>query len=468
MKKTVLFFISIFWLGNLSSQNWVNVIDSMPNSHPFIYCSVVDTINNLMYIGGDFQQINNLKTKGIVKYDGVKFDTLGAGLDPQWAGLFTTSQPKKLIMFQNKLYVTGNFERAGKYYTPNLARWNGTSWDSTDFKLRNSGSVGTAWHMDVYNNELYVAGGFDSIGGIKCNNFAKFDGVSWHDIGYPYNTCVTAIANYNGKLYMSGEVSSGSSCANLAYYDGISWHPWAGVYGNVNKGVFGMKVIDSMLYVYGRFYSIGGTNCMGLAAWNGTKWFGFGKGVGVDGTIWNVSKFNGEIYVNGIFDSINDLSSSNGLFNFYTDLAKFDGTKWCTFMEPFNNTVSFTTEYNNELYMGGAYLEIGSHTPAMPLTKWIGGSTSVNCGANIDAGLNEYYEKINFLISPNPTKSIINIIDEQNQLQNSTIEITNALGEVVFSSSFSNQIDISHLQSGMYFLTVQDNSKKKTVKIIKQ
>ncbi|MBI3519501.1 MAG: T9SS type A sorting domain-containing protein [Bacteroidetes bacterium] len=71
------------------------------------------------------------------------------------------------------------------------------------------------------------------------------------------------------------------------------------------------------------------------------------------------------------------------------------------------------------------------------------------------------------LIYPNPANSILNISNEQNQLQNSTIRIKNPLGQTVYSSPFRNQIDISLLSSGIYFLTIEDRSNKKTVKIIK-
>lgn len=443
----------------------------MPNSHPFVTVCEKDTINNILYLGGDFQQINNINTKGIVKYDGVKFDSLGAGFDPQWKGIFTGSKPNAMKMFQNKLYVSGTFKRAGQYYSENFASWNGTDWDAIDYRMRQGNTSGTAWNLDSYNNELYVGGNFDSIGGIKTNNFAKFDGVNWHSLSYPYYTCVSGMANYKGKLYMSGEVSSGSSCSNLAYYDGVNWHPWVGVLGNVNKGVFGLKVIDSLLFVYGRFYSVGGTNCSGLAAWNGTKWLGFGKGVEKVGTIHNIAKVNGELYIMGIFDSINELSTGQGVFNYYTNIAKFDfvNQKWCTFMPPMGNGVAFATEYNNELYFGGSYLTINdASTPAMPFTKWIGGTTSVNCGAFVDVGVSEYTDVFHFSIYPNPTNGILNIKDEENLLQNATIQIKDYFGQHIFSSPFNSQIDLRNLSTGMYFLTVENGNNSKTVKIVKQ
>ena len=446
------------------------MIDSMPNySHTDFNSGVVDTINNVLYLGGPFQEINNLKSKAITKYDGLKFDTLGAGLDPQWAGIFTPTQVKKTIIFQNKLYVTGQFQKAGKYYSPNLARWNGSDWDTVNFRFKNGNSTGVAWHMDVYNNELYLGGNFDSIGGIKANNFAKFDGVNWHSVSYPYNTCVSAIANYKGKLFMAGEVTSGSSCANLAYYDGISWTPWVGILGDITKNVVGMKVIDSMLFVYGRFYSIAGTNCMGLAAWNGTKWFGYGKGVGATGTIRDVSKINGDLYISGVFDSINELSTSSGGINNLTNIAKFDLTNntWCTIMDAPNNIITFTIEYNNAMYIAGGFTAIGT-TPVLPLLKWIGGNSTISCGSTVDVGLTEFINDFKFSIYPNPTTSTINIVDENNQLQNATIQIKNNLGQLVFISSFTSQINLSSLSAGMYFLTIEDKSSKKTIKIIKQ
>jgi hypothetical protein len=71
-------------------------------------------------------------------------------------------------------------------------------------------------------------------------------------------------------------------------------------------------------------------------------------------------------------------------------------------------------------------------------------------------------------IYPNPTTSKINIDDEKNQFQNSTIEIKNYLGQVVFTTPFASQINLQNLSAGMYFLTLQDKSNSKTVKFIKQ
>lgn len=87
---------------------------------------------------------------------------------------------------------------------------------------------------------------------------------------------------------------------------------------------------------------------------------------------------------------------------------------------------------------------------------------------NSTIGVNELTTLNSINIYPNPATSVINIIDEQNELQNSTIEIKNYLGDVVYSSSFSSQINLSYLSSGMYFLTIHTDHNSKTIKLVKQ
>ena len=70
-------------------------------------------------------------------------------------------------------------------------------------------------------------------------------------------------------------------------------------------------------------------------------------------------------------------------------------------------------------------------------------------------------------IYPNPTTSFINIVGENNQLKNSTTQIKNYLGEIIYSGPFDSQINISELSAGIYFLSIQNGHSSKTFKIIK-
>ena len=82
-------------------------------------------------------------------------------------------------------------------------------------------------------------------------------------------------------------------------------------------------------------------------------------------------------------------------------------------------------------------------------------------------GLKENSLPENILIYPNPTSSILNISDEQNQLQNATIEIKNCLGQLVYTSHFTSQIDLHCISAGIYYLTIQYKEDKRTVRIIR-
>ncbi len=108
-------------------------------------------------------------------------------------------------------------------------------------------------------------------------------------------------------------------------------------------------------------------------------------------------------------------------------------------------------------------------------------SAYVICGIYADSSLvirldstNDLVTKIKMYnyngiqIYPNPTNSILNIIDKQNQFKNSNIEIRNYLGQIVYTSSFISQINLGNLSQGIYFLIVQDRNNKLINKIIKE
>jgi hypothetical protein len=83
-------------------------------------------------------------------------------------------------------------------------------------------------------------------------------------------------------------------------------------------------------------------------------------------------------------------------------------------------------------------------------------------------GINELNNVNGISVYPNPTMDILNIIDNQNQFHNAKIEVKNYLGQLIYTIPYSNQIDISNLQSGIYFLYFKNTSNSKTIKFIKE
>lgn len=454
----------------LQAQVWTNIIDSVSiYGQTWFNSAVVDHNTNTLYLGGSFFGLNKFNTNSIIKFDGSSFDTLQSGLDEHDVGGTTV---RSMQMFQNKLYVFGDFFKTGKYYCNNIGRWNGTAWDTLNFRPH-----GTIWFSDVYNNELYVAGAFDSIGGIKCNSISKFDGTTWHDIGHPISpNVITAIKNFNGRLYMAGQVTQASSSANLSYYDGTEWVPWVGVSGDNAKYIAGMTVIDTMLYVYGRFNSIAGTSCRGLAAYNGKNWYGYGHGLSNSNweRVQNVKKINGEIYVMGVFNYIEGIGNPNAE-PLYTNMAKFDGEKWCLFSPPSDNQVDGLIEFNNNMYLFGAVRKMGNDS-VYGFLKYNGGYTPAICSPTVQiymsiVGLTEQIVIGDLKIYPNPVKDQLKIEFSSFDTYNVTIQLYNSVGQLVrtiMEVSKDQEINLSDFAPGMYFLKVQKEGEQKTFKIIKE
>ncbi len=456
---------------NIQAQVWTNVINSTPNSWAHFVTSVVDSTNNSLYIGGQLQLNVPFANRSLIKYNGTTFDTLQSGLDDYQQ--FSNTQVSTLIMFQNKLYVGGNFKKTGHYWCKNLGRWNGLSWDTVNFNPNNS-----VLNMQVFNNELYVSGDFTNIGGINCNGLAKFDGTNWHSLNNPYG-CISAMSFFKNKLYISSMVSAGSSCANLMYYDGLNWYPFVGVTGDNAKSVEGISVIDSLMFVYGRFNSIAGTNSKGIAVYNGSKWFSFGTGLSNSlwETIYDVKKINNATYVFGHFNSIEGVSTGTigSLSQSYTNIVKFDGQKICTISPPFGYDIHGLVEYNNDLYAHGSFRKIGNDS-VWGLVKWNGGNSIISCSGNISInqsiiGLNEIQNFQTLKIYPNPVKDNFTIEITEDLSPNSKIEIVNLIGEVIFQSDLvdsKTEISLSKCTSGIYFVKLSNSDSQKIFKLIKE
>ena len=67
---------------------------------------------------------------------------------------------------------------------------------------------GTTYRIYPYNNELYIGGQFDIIGGIATHMLARYNGTNWY--GYPNlatpggSDGIDAVKYYNGELYVGG------------------------------------------------------------------------------------------------------------------------------------------------------------------------------------------------------------------------------------------------------------------------
>lgn len=120
--------------------------------------------------------------------------------------------------------------------------------------------------------------------------------------------------------------------------------------------------------------------------------------------------------------------------------------------------------FNTPLNTGDYYLQIY----AIPTASSYQTPYNFTLHTVATVGIEDYKSFSNIKVYPNPASSILNVIDDKNQLLNSTIEIKNYLGQTVYSNSFTSQINLSDFSAGIYFLTIRDSYLSKTIKVIKQ
>ncbi len=118
-------------------------------------------------------------------------------------------------------------------------------------------------------------------------------------------------------------------------------------------------------------------------------------------------------------------------------------------------------EYTNVCYGVYVFTLTSNNCPSGTISYSVGFGTTTSI-----AEIKNYTDEVT--IYPNPTSNTLNINDERSQFQNSTVEIKNQLGQLVFTAPFRNQINLSDFNAGIYFLSLVDKNSRKTIKYIKQ
>jgi hypothetical protein len=116
---------------------------------------------------------------------------------------------RKMIVYHGKLYIAGSFNKIFDPQSPgfSIAAYDGTTWDDLHGGIRyKNDTVHPALidDMMVYNDELYVVGDFDVAGQLPVKNIAKWDGQKWCGFSNNINREVTCIAAYHDSIFIGG------------------------------------------------------------------------------------------------------------------------------------------------------------------------------------------------------------------------------------------------------------------------
>ncbi|MBU0763432.1 MAG: hypothetical protein KJ607_01215, partial [Bacteroidetes bacterium] len=154
--------------------------------------------NDELYIGGNFTSINSQYLPHIARREGQSWTSVGGGLNGVVEGMVVDT-------VENVLYVGGGFTRAyndsDTVIVRNLAMWDGENWHDV------GGGVECCPYskgLALYRGDLYVGGSLEDAGGMPVNYIARWDGGQWDSLGCGTDNTINALAVYNDELYVGG------------------------------------------------------------------------------------------------------------------------------------------------------------------------------------------------------------------------------------------------------------------------
>ncbi|MBA3649450.1 MAG: T9SS type A sorting domain-containing protein [Chitinophagales bacterium] len=224
---------------------------------------------------------------------------------------------RDLIVYNGELYACGDFISDYDDHPLNkIARWNGEKWQSLGIGIQ--GQYITS--MNIYNGNLIVGGIFDKAGDSSMNNIAGWDGKNWFSLGkgitWTQSTAVvSAIEIYKNELYAGGVFDSAGNrfAKNIAKWNGANWDSvGAGLLG----GVLSLLFKDSSLYVGGGFRTYGVYIGNRVARWDGNHWFDLD--LSTSGTVHDLIPFKGSVIAGGNFTNTNDGKTVNNIAEYST------------------------------------------------------------------------------------------------------------------------------------------------------
>jgi trimeric autotransporter adhesin len=243
-------------------------LGGVPGTDGSVY-AVTAGVGTDVYVGGSFYAVGDVLARGVAKWDGTNWNALGAGImGPGDSGRSVFA----LAVSGDDLFAGGDFLSMGGVAAQSVARWDGVKWTTLG-----SGLDGRVLCLAVRGNELFAAGEFLTAGGMDASRIARWDGVIWSPVGAGFNAPVRALAFAGEHLYAAGDfTASGERQANyIARWNGDEW---VAVGEGVDAPVGAMAAIDDLLYIGGDFEKAGSVSAKRVAKWDGSSWASLGEG----------------------------------------------------------------------------------------------------------------------------------------------------------------------------------------------
>jgi len=371
---------------NSSTLTWSRIYDTSNKANGLNGAVTViykSSKTGLVYVGGSFTYSydGSQRLNRIAAYDGNNFISLPCGNTNGFAGI---SAPYAIIEYQDSLYIMG-----GIYYLMDgtvikyIVKYNETSGEWSTVKAGNSiGFSHNPTAAVIFQDKLYIGGAFNTLGDMSTIMYAitAYNGTHWFNLGGSNNNgvggTVTTLQVYRNNLYIAGifnALKNGQSANYIVGWTGTSWFnvTSGSKYNGFNAVVYGMTVWRDMLYFCGNFNALGnGTATNYLAKWDEITLSTLGPGgLTINAAPTSFGTYgDSQLYIFGTF-------SSSGVGSpIANDVLSYDGYNWGVVTSGTGNGLSvsmsapstvltaYTDNTTRRIYFGGSIFYLANST----------------------------------------------------------------------------------------------------------
>ena len=308
----------------------------------FVKCMAI--YNGQLYAGGAFQKMGSDSVTNLARWDGTHWQTLGTGLIPQGDGYNPKGVVNSLVVHGGVLYIGGSLMLSGHDTWNSTATWDGTSLqpDRTLFSPISS--------MIEIGGQLYATTTHNNPG------VYRYDAASWYRFGHFADTSILTLVQYNGDLICGGDFThffTGVNMPGIARWNGTDWVPLgAGLGPQGLCEVTSLAVYNGVLVAAGGFDHAGGIPVHNVAQWDGTQWSDMDGGFhllgnGYENGVKALAPLDGQLVAMGYFTSASGRPEPG--------IARWNGDTWLGFHPGIDAPVRAFDPAGSGIYAGGDF-----------------------------------------------------------------------------------------------------------------
>ena len=328
-----------------------------PDVNGQIRAMVLDTVTEVLYVGGSFTEVNGSPRIGLAAFD------TGTGTVLPWSpsangGVFA------MAIHDGTLYIGGNFTELagaprGRLGAFDLATGQLKTWAPTVNAVVNS--------MLASADAVHVAGDLTQANGVTRNRVTAFHPISGDLLPWNPNVAgfVRTLIRDGSSILIGGTFTlvGGQARAMLAEVDDsmgalLPWNPAP------NGGVASLLLHNGTVYCAGNFTSIGGAPRSSLAAIDRITGIPTSWAPSVTGAVNQMHIWNNELIIGGFLTQVEGLSNQH-LASYSVVTGAFNTPP------PSPSSTIYTMVVSGDaLYIGGVFTLINPNTPRLRFAAW--------------------------------------------------------------------------------------------------